>query len=319
MTKFIYNPKTCRYEREGINLWRASTYIALVLFASSLFFVIIAYLHAFAFESKEENRLRSENKALEQNYSVVKRQYNESLSQLITLEEKDKTLKASLFNSIFSETNTPAKHIETYFNIDNVDKLRKSINGLADRTHKIKSDAAFNSQYYNEKLASDKKAAIHTLSTIPSIVPVATGKLISGFGKRIHPFHKGLYDHPGVDIMATRGTEVVATANGIVSDLASSDLLAGYGNFVEVNHSTKIITRYAHLETILVKQGQKVKKGQVIGTVGNSGGSITPHLHYEIIREGKEQNPIYYFLQNIDANTYQTWFTVSNKQNQSLD
>jgi len=319
VTKFIYNPKTCRYEREGINLWRASAYVVLIISFSSLFFVGIACLHAFVFVSGEEARLRSENKALDRNYGLVKQQYDESTSQLETLEEKDKALKASLFNSIFSERNQPAKQTEIYINIANVSKLRKSIHRLSDRTHKLKTDAAFNSQYFGEKISGNRKTTLHKLSSTPSILPVASGKLISGFGKRIHPFHKGLYDHPGIDIVAIRGTEVVATANGVVSDVVQSDLLAGYGNFVEINHSTKITTRYAHLETILIKQGQKVKKGQVIGTIGSSGGSITPHLHYEVLRGGKEQNPIYYLLQNIDPGTYQAWFVVSNKQNQSLD
>jgi murein DD-endopeptidase MepM/ murein hydrolase activator NlpD len=319
VTKFIYNPKTCRYEREGINLWRITGYIALVIFFSSLTFVGIASFHALLFESEEEATLRSENKALDHHYALVKRQYVESENQLAALEEKDNALKASLFNSIFSETTAPAKQRESYIDIANLSKLRKSISRLTDRTRELKVDASFNSEYFGEKLSGDRKATLHTLSTTPSILPVVDGKLISGFGKRIHPFHKGLYEHPGIDIAAVRGTEVVATANGVVSDLVHSDLLAGYGNFVELSHNSKMSTRYAHLETILVKQGQKIKKGQVIGTVGNSGGSIAPHLHYEVLRNGKEQNPIYYLLQNIDPGTYQNLYTISNKQNQSLD
>jgi murein DD-endopeptidase MepM/ murein hydrolase activator NlpD len=319
VTPFIYNPKTCRYEREGLNLWRVAFYSALTLTLSFLFFVGIALLHAFVFSNGEEARLRSENKALDKNYALVENQFNESTLQLAALEEKDKALKASLFNSIFTETKAAVKQDKIYTAIADVSKLRKSIYQLFERAHQLKLDATFNSDYFGEKLSGKRKQTLNKLSSTPSILPVTTGKLISGFGKRIHPFHKGLYHHPGVDFIATRGTEVLATANGVVSDIAQSDLLAGYGNFVEINHSAKITTRYAHLETIVVKQGQKVKKGQVIGTVGNSGGSIAPHLHYEVLRDAEEQNPIHYFLQNIDASTYQALYVVSNKQNQSLD
>lgn len=319
MTKFIYNPKTCRYEREGINLWRVSGIGMLILTFGSLFFVGIATLHSVVWESEEETQLRAENKALERHYAVVKQQYEESEIQLKALDEKDKVLKASLFNSLFVETEEKKKSNASYLTVHDIFSLRKSIQSLTTRTQELKEDAAFNSYYYAGKVSSSKKKVIHKLSTTPSILPIAGGKLISGFGKRIHPFHKGLYEHPGVDIAASRGTEIVATADGYISDLTRSDLLAGYGNQIEITHNEDLVTRYAHLEEILVKRGQKIKKGQVIGTVGNSGGSIAPHLHYEVLKKGKEQNPVYYLLQNITPAEYQQLYAISTKQNQSLD
>lgn len=319
MTKFIYNPKTCRYEREGINLWRAGALGAVLLTLATLFFVGIAALHAVAWETEEEARLRAENKALENNYALVKQQYQESDQQLQSLAQKDQVLKASLFNSLFVETKEKEKFTASYLTVNDISSLRESIEELSLRTHALKEDAAFNSYYYADKVSSNKKKTLHKLSTTPSILPIANGKLISGFGKRIHPFHKGLYEHPGIDIAATRGTEIVATADGYVSDLTHSDLLAGYGNLIELTHNDELVTRYAHLENIIVRRGQKIKKGQVIGTVGNSGGSIAPHLHYEVLKKGKEQNPIYYLLQKITPAEYQQLFAISTKQNQSLD
>lgn len=319
MTKFIYNPKTCRYEREGVNLWRIAGLLSLVFTLSCLLFVGIATLHGLAWQSDEEIRLRSENKALKQHYALVKQQFEESEQKLGQLEEKDKTLKTSLFNSIFVEPEKKEIQHASFIMVPDVNTLRDRIKELSNITEEIAEDAVFNSQYFGDKLAGDRKKTIDKLSVTPSIVPVTGGKLISGFGKRIHPFHKGLYDHPGIDITATRGTEVLASADGYVSDVTKSELLAGYGNTIDVTHSQSLTTRYAHLETILVKRGQKIKKGQVIGTVGNSGGSIAPHLHYEVLRNGREQNPIYYFLQNIDPAQYQQLYAISLKQNQSLD
>lgn len=319
MTKFIYNPKTCRYEREGINLLRIGGLLALVLTLSFLFFAGIATLHGLVWQSDEEIRLRSENKALKQHYAVVKQQFEESEQQLSALEEKDKALKVSLFNSIFVEPEKKEIQHASFIMVTDVNTLRDRIEELKEITKEIANDAVFNSNYFGDKLAGNPKKIIDKLSVTPSIMPVVNGKLISGFGKRIHPFHKGLYNHPGIDITATRGTEVVASADGYVSEVTKSELLAGYGNTIELSHSQTLSSRYAHLETILVRQGQKVKKGQVIGTVGNSGGSIAPHLHYEVLRNGREQNPIYYFLQNIDPAQYQQLYAISLKQNQSLD
>jgi murein DD-endopeptidase MepM/ murein hydrolase activator NlpD len=319
VTKFIYNPKTCRYEREGFSFWRASLFAVLMIIVSSITFAGIAALHALISKSDAEIAMRAENNALEKHYAIVKNQYVESSAQLSALEKKDKTLKTALFNNIFSETEPSTPKTESYIDITSLSKLRKSIQILSDRTDDLKADAYFNSHYFGEKLSDQREVTLNKLMSMPSILPVSNGKLISGFGKRIHPFHKGLYKHEGIDIAAARGTEVVATADGVVNDVTHSNLLAGYGNSVELTHNAEIDTRYAHLETILVKQGQRVKKGQVIGTVGNSGGSIAPHLHYEVLRKGKEQNPMHYLLQNIHPETYQELFMISKKQNQSLD
>ncbi len=320
MTKFKYNPKTCRYEREGVNLWRIGGLFSLLLTLSCLLFIGIATLHGLVWESEEEAKLRAENRALSQHYELVKQQFTESEQQLEQIEEKDKALKASLFNSIFIDTDTKndIQHA-SFITATDVNSLRKKIKELTVFTETLTTDATFNSFYFGDKLSGNRKKTLSKLSVTPSIMPVNNGKLISGFGKRIHPFHKGLYDHPGIDIAAPRGTEVVATADGYVSDLSHSNLLAGYGNMVELSHSANLSTRYAHLESILVKRGQKIKKGQVIGTLGNSGGSIAPHLHYEVLKKGKEQNPVYYFLQNIDPAQYQQLHSISLKQNQSLD
>lgn len=320
MTKFKYNPKTCRYEREGINLWRVGGLFSLILTISCLLFIGIATLHGIIWESEEETRLRAENKALREHYESVKQQFAESEAQLKQIEEKDKALKASLFNSIFvaPDTKNEIQHA-SFITATDIRSLRKKIKELTAFTETLTTDATFNSYYFGDKLSGNRKKTLTKLSVTPSIMPIHNGKLISGFGKRIHPFHKGLYDHPGIDIAATRGTEVVASADGYVSDLSHSNLLAGYGNMIELSHSADLSTRYAHLENILVKRGQRVKKGQVIGTVGNSGGSIAPHLHYEVLKKGKEQNPVYYLLQNIDPAQYQQLYSISLKQNQSLD
>jgi murein DD-endopeptidase MepM/ murein hydrolase activator NlpD len=291
----------------------------MIISLATVFFLSIASLHSFLVESEEEVFLRNENQALDKHYALVRKQYEESELQLKTLAEKDKLLKASLFNSLFVKSEVPEKQGIANLAVDDVSSLRKRVSQLSHHTHILKDHAAFNSHYFLEKVYSNKKKALLNLRTTPSILPVTNGKLISGFGKRIHPFHKGLYNHPGIDIAATRGTEVMASADGYISDVSFSDLLAGFGNQLEVTHNNELVTRYAHLENIVVKRGQRVKKGQVIGTVGNSGGSIAPHLHYEVLKKGEEQNPIHYLLQNISPAEFQQLYAISKKQNQSLD
>ena len=167
-----------------------------------------------------------------------------------------------------------------------------------------------------------KPSALETLDAYPTLQPVQpwqADRLISGFGMRVNPFHKGLYKHVGVDIAMPRGTPVIATGSGVVSEMKRSDLQAGYGNYVEIDHGNGIVTRYAHLEAIEVRYGARIRKGDIIGTVGSSGGSVAPHVHYEIIRDGKNIDPVHYMVEGLSSRDHDRLTVVSHQQNQSLD
>jgi murein DD-endopeptidase MepM/ murein hydrolase activator NlpD len=119
------------------------------------------------------------------------------------------------------------------------------------------------------------------------------GYLSAGFGNRVDPF-TGQYDfHPGLDISTPIGTKVEAPADGVVVSCGDK---GGYGNAIVIDHKYGIVTRYAHLSGFNVKPGQRVKRGDVIGFVGNSGKSTAPHLHYEVWVNDQAQNPIHYIL-----------------------
>jgi murein DD-endopeptidase MepM/ murein hydrolase activator NlpD len=125
-------------------------------------------------------------------------------------------------------------------------------------------------------------------SATPSIWPVV-GWLSSGFGSRRDPFTGSPDFHPGLDISADRGEPVLATADGVV---ASAGQQASYGNLVVVEHGYGIVTRYGHLSRFAVMAGEEVHRGQVIGYVGSTGRSTSPHLHYEILVNGQLTNPM---------------------------
>ena len=124
--------------------------------------------------------------------------------------------------------------------------------------------------------------------------PVKKGWLSSPFGHRADPFTGKKDWHPGLDFAALSGSDVVATAAGVVTSVASK---SGYGKAIEINHGDGYSTRYAHNKEILVAKGDMIKKGEVIGKVGNTGRSTGPHVHYEIMRNGKKLNP-YKYIKN---------------------
>ncbi|MEM6263010.1 MAG: M23 family metallopeptidase, partial [Bacteroidota bacterium] len=154
------------------------------------------------------------------------------------------------------------------------------------------------------------------LAHIPAIKPVP-GRLISGFGMRMHPIQLIRKMHTGIDMEARTGTKVHATGDGIVkfSGVKSN----GYGIHIDVDHGFGYVTKYAHLSKLIVKQGQRVKRGEVIGLSGNTGLSKGPHLHYEIVKDGKKINPIDYFYKDVDPQSYIKLRKEALVENESMD
>lgn len=130
------------------------------------------------------------------------------------------------------------------------------------------------------------------LQTIPDIAP-ARGRLSSTYGWRISPFSGKDRMHLGLDIAAPMGSPIYATADGTVVRTAVTE---DYGRMLEVQHNSKLLTRYGHTSMLYVKEGQKVKKGQIIAAVGSTGWSTGPHVHYEIEVAGKRVNPETYIV-----------------------
>ncbi len=143
-----------------------------------------------------------------------------------------------------------------------------------------------------EQLAKFLRERRSVLASTPSIWPVR-GWVTSGFGYRRSPFTGKRQFHAGLDISTRRGTPIRAPADGVVTFVGRE---GGYGNMLVINHGHGLVTRYGHLSGFKVKLGQKVKRNQIIATVGNTGRSTGPHLHYEVLMAGVPTNPRYYIL-----------------------
>jgi murein DD-endopeptidase MepM/ murein hydrolase activator NlpD len=123
---------------------------------------------------------------------------------------------------------------------------------------------------------------------LPTQVPVS-GRLTSGFGRRVHPISGGLRRHAGIDLAAPAGAPVRATSDGVVS---AAGWAGGYGLRIALDHGNAVETRYAHLSQLAVRPGQQVRQGEVIGFVGSTGQSTGPHVHYELRRGGLAIDPL---------------------------
>ena len=155
-----------------------------------------------------------------------------------------------------------------------------------------------------QALAKDKE---QMALAIPAIWPIDRTRLKAfyAFGVRQkHPILKIRTMHKGVDMSTDYGVPVYATGDGVVEKVDMGKRRRGYGRQILIDHKFGYKTRYAHLQKMFVKPGEKVQRGQLIGEVGSSGGSTGPHLHYEVIYRKRQVNPVNYFNRNMTSDEY---------------
>ena len=158
------------------------------------------------------------------------------------------------------------------------------------------------------------------LEAIPAIQPIRAedlNRMAGGWGWRIHPIYKVRKFHYGLDFSAPEGTEIFATGDGVVVKVKR--LYNGYGRHVIIRHGFGYETLYAHMSKSLVRKGDRVKRGQVIGLVGSTGTSTSSHLHYEVHKNGEKVNPAHYFFNDLTPEEYEAMLAASEVETQSLD
>jgi len=163
-------------------------------------------------------------------------------------------------------------------------------------------------------ILSDSTAVLPPM-TLP-IADITYPQVGASSGRKVNPFYKAYVMHEGLDLIVSRGTPVLATADGTVESAASSRTT---GNTVRIRHAGGYETVYAHLESMNVRAGQRVRTGQKIGSVGMSGQAMAPHLHYEVRRDGTAVDPVGYFFASVSPETFTNMLYMSVNTMQSMD
>tara|TARA_B110000967_G_scaffold194287_1_gene222668 strand:+ start:92 stop:1063 length:972 start_codon:yes stop_codon:yes gene_type:complete len=319
--KYYYDTKTLAYrkiERSKVQMLRRVLFFC----ASSTTIAIgLVFLFFSVFDSPKEKELNREIENLLVQYELLERKISNSSLILDELQERDdniyrvifeaEPIDASIRKAGFGGVNRYKKY-DGFKHSDLVAELHKKVDQVSKAIY-------VQSKSYDAvlKLAQNKE---EMLAHIPAIQPVANKNLkrmASGFGNRIHPVYKTKKMHWGMDFSAPKGTEVYATGDGVVEKVKRSK--RGYGNQVRINHTYGYKTFYAHLNKYIVKKGQNVKRGDLIGYVGSTGTSTAPHLHYEVIKNKRKVNPVNYYFNDLTAEEYDKMLELSSQENQSFD
>jgi murein DD-endopeptidase MepM/ murein hydrolase activator NlpD len=316
--RFRYNPETLKYERLRISIWNVLISILAVFSFSFLILVGLLFLqNRFLLTSAKKTLLR-ENYELATQYPQVRQQVDTIRQRIHELTTQENALFVRLFSTEREPTAAPQ-----YAQLLAVQpkEFERTVRSLTESADALRLKAAYGNHHFSESTHLLKKdlARLPYFPTIFPVVGIQAHQLVSGFGSRINPWHKGHYQHDGIDIAQPRESSVVATANGTVSLAKRSDLLAGYGNHVEVDHGNGFVTRYAHLGEIIVRQGQRVTQGTPLARMGTSGSSVAPHVHYEVMWRGHAIDPLLLISENIDPAQMAALRAQSKTYNQALD
>lgn len=291
---------------------------------NGLFFLVVfgcTYLFFNLFDTTRQYRQRGINNHLKSDYSTIESRYDTVSLVLDNVIERDKNVFRILFES------------EPYDFVDNTTENSWSTRERLAKMDELEVHDELNSRLNNfeteqghilalcNSIANSVDSLGSKINNIPAIQPIINKNLTlltAPYGMLIHPFYKTLVSHQGVDFTVPEGSRVFATADGKVTEVKNKTTTSG--KYVVIKHGTSgYTTQYNHLSRINVKVGQNVKRGDIIGLTGNTGLSLTPHLHYEVKYKDMRVDPVHYFFMELTPSEYQRMIKISQSGMQSFD
>lgn len=320
--KYYYDTETCKYER--VRTRKSDVVLNALGFLSLTVMLAVGLLILYDnyFESPKELILKNEVKELEFYYDKLNKDV-ELLSQILdNIEQRDDNIYRVVLGAQPIEKSVRDAGIGGADRYADIRKKNightKLVIALHEKVDKLRRKLYIESKSQDEVVQlAEKKEKLY--ASIPAIQPVSNKQLIalaSGFGLRIHPVYKVKKMHNGIDFAASIGTPIYATADGTTTKVDVR--FSGYGKMVEIDHGFGYRTRYAHMHDFAVKKGQHVKRGDLIGYVGNTGLSTAPHLHYEVFINDQRVDPVHYFFNDLTAAEYEKILELASAENQSL-
>lgn len=319
--KYQFNTKSLKIEKVQVTMKERLKRLAGSMAFGLVFGMVVIVLAYNFLKSPREKVLLNELEQYKLQYKIMNDRMDKVQKVLADVQDRDD----NIYRVIFEAEPIPSEirkagfgGVNRYEHLQGMSNPEIIIN-TAKRLDEITSQLVVQSKSYDEvfKLAKDKEKLI---ASIPAIQPVDfhdLRRIGSLFGYRTDPFYKVSKFHEGIDFTAAVGTPIYVTGDGVVSEAEYNN--GGYGNKITINHGYSYETVYAHLSKINVKVGQRVKRGEVIGLMGNTGKSTAPHLHYEVRKSGTPMNPLYFFFNDITPAEYQAMIELSSQPSQTLD
>lgn len=319
-TYYFFNPSTLNYERVYPSKKDRFYMVLRHLSTGVVFGIATFFAMMYLVDSPMEAKLRKDNKLLQTQYEVLSLRLNNALDVLADIQQRDENLYRAIFQSEsipesvrksgFGGTNR-YNHLMALPNSELVIATTRKMDMLRKQLY-VQSNSL-------EELIRTGKNSEERSKCLPAIQPISNKDLkrtASGYGMRIDPIYRVRKFHSGMDFSAQTGTEIYTTGDGVITYAGWKQ---GYGNCITISHGFGYQTLYGHLSKMRVRVGQKVTRGQIIGEVGNTGKSTAPHLHYEVIVNGKYDNPAKYYYMDLTPEEYDQMIQIAENHGQVMD
>lgn len=293
------------------------TLLTLLLYMLLTFTLAVLVYLAFSlvFRTDTERRLRREIRMYERLYPGLAERGELLGDAIANLQHKDNEIYGLVFHSSGAPMLDPVEEQGDFRILDTIPEYRLTgytrdkADSLLRRSQSV--DAAFERIF--RSLADS--AAVLPPMTLP-IRDITYPQIGASTGRKMNPFYKAYVYHEGLDLIVARGTPVLASADGVVSSASSNKAM---GNIVRITHAGGYETVYAHLESMSVHAGQRVRAGERIGAVGMSGQAFAPHLHYEVRKDGAGMDPVRFFFASVSPAEFANMVYMSVNTLQSMD
>lgn len=319
--KYRFNKKSLTFDRVHTTFRKRLLSFFTHLSTGVVFSAVVLVIAYNLVDSPKEKAQKREIEQLVLQYRILNDQLERVSVIMKDLQDRDD----NIYRVIFEAEPIPGPVREAGIGgIDRYEKLKgytysEIMTETSKKMDRILGQMYVQSKSYDEVFSMAKNKE-KMLASIPAIQPIKNKDLRrvgSHFGMRLDPFYKVKKFHEGIDFTSVVGTPIFATGDGTVTEAGRNQ--GGYGNMIVINHGYSYRTVYAHLSRIFVRPGQKVQRGQVIGYVGNTGKSTSPHLHYEVRKNNVPVNPIYFFFNDLTPAQFEEMLTMSSEPSQTMD
>lgn len=316
---YRYNPDTDNFERHYPTLKTRLATLWKYFAVGSVIGIGLYTILYFVFDTPTEQNLKEENRKLKSQYAILEKRLDNSIRVMEDIRNRDDN-----FYRVMMQMD-PLSSKERFSGLENLSKLEDlgHLNDVELISRMNRSMDLLEHQIYSQSVSFDqlREAAgeqKEKIARIPSVMPINIKDytMSSGYGYRRDPVYGTAKFHEGLDFAAATGTPVFATADAVVEVAERKD---AYGNCIDLNHGYNYMTRYAHLSQILVKTGQHVKRGEMIGKVGSTGKSTGSHLHYEVRFKGEPQNPVHYYFMDLTPQQYLDMIQLAENSGHVMD
>ncbi|MCQ2295255.1 MAG: M23 family metallopeptidase [Bacteroidales bacterium] len=314
---YRFNPHTLSYEKVELTLLDRVKKICSTLGLGVVIGVLFAFLAFHFIDSPKERMMEADINQYRRALNSLNRSVDRCNKVLADIEERDSAVYRTIFGAKPVNENKRRPAAADYSKLEGRGSSKLVI------STKLRVDS-LEQRLYAQSLSLDeiyKMAGTkeQRMACMPAILPIKKNQctIVSGFGMRYHPILHYRRMHTGIDLTAAAGTPIYATGNGTVTK-AGRGGMSGYGVAIVINHGYGFQTLYAHLLDVKVREGQKVKRGDLIGTVGRSGLASGYHLHYEVIQNGNKVNPVYFLFNDLSPEEYDNVLEAAELENQCL-